>query len=184
MTQKGFTMQKHLAIFTLLLSTSSISLAATLDAGTIKSVHEETKKAYLEKCVKDFQGATPALCECLAAKAESLLNDAELSKCNNDPSGNACISKAVSDAAIHASTRDSVDACQKQIPVAPATTAPSTTTTVPATTTPIAPTAPAIDQSAVPTAPAPAAEPVVPSKMEGAPSPVEPTTAPAPTTAQ
>lgn len=95
-----------------LLSFSNVVLAATLDAATIKSIHDEIKPSFLAKCKKDMVGATDALCLCLGEKIASSLDDTALGLCASDDSGGPCITNAVAAATTMGMTKENIDQCK------------------------------------------------------------------------
>ena len=77
------------------------------------------KIKFVEKCKETIEGATDAICDCLADKATTSLDDKVLATCENNASGGACITGAVSAATKKALTKESVRFCN------PANTSPS-----------------------------------------------------------
>ena len=88
-----------------------MAYADKLDADTIFRIHMEVRNKFVEKCKENVEGATDRICNCLADKAVTSLDDKVLAKCENDATGGACITGAVSDAAKKALTKESVKFC-------------------------------------------------------------------------
>lgn len=113
----------------LLMSFASLSSAAfALDDATITFIHSETKSALADKCNKDMVGVTPAVCDCLADKAQANLDDKSLKNCpDKGKKSQSCISKIVETAVLSVLTKENSDACiqQTQSQSAPATSQPS-----------------------------------------------------------
>lgn len=105
-------MRPHLFATTLFLSFATFTAtAATLDANLIAQLHEKVKTSFIMKCKTEMAGANDAICNCLADKAQSNLNDSELSKCNNDSTGVTCVAKVVAAASAQALSQENINAC-------------------------------------------------------------------------
>lgn len=107
-------MRRHLVLFsvtTFLFTLSTAAIAGQLDAETIKFIHEQTKIFFMKRCQKEMTGGSYSVCDCLANKAAMALDDKALSQCTNDESGSACISKAVTEAAQKALSKENMNEC-------------------------------------------------------------------------
>jgi hypothetical protein len=93
---------------------SSLANAETLTSDMVKEIHDQVKTSFFEGCSNGLKGSAIEICRCLADKAQINLDDAALSKCNNDESGKDCVTKVVKDASIKATTQDSVMDCKKK----------------------------------------------------------------------
>lgn len=105
--------------FLILILSAAVSLtshsvfAKPLDENNIHSIRAQMQVSFIAKC-KDAQGTTDGICNCLAHKANDMLSDQSLSECDIEKDGQACIAKAVADAAQKALAIDNIKVCDLQ----------------------------------------------------------------------
>jgi hypothetical protein len=126
--QRTLAMRKFLFATIFMFLSSNIVFAETLTPDMIKQIHDQVKTSFFEGCSKDLKGSAIDICRCLADKTQASLDDKALSKCNNDDSGKDCVTKAVKDASVKATTKDNVMQCKKDAEAQPSTPANSTNT--------------------------------------------------------
>jgi hypothetical protein len=112
---------------------SPLAMAETLSPDMIKQVHEQVKGSFFDGCSKDLKGSVVEVCRCLAEKTQMSLDDAALSKCNNDNSGQNCVVKIVKEASTKATTQDNITECKKKVESLTNTATPPTDTTASST---------------------------------------------------
>lgn len=96
------------------LSASLISINAfALDSDVMTLVHSKTRETLTEICQEKMKQLTPGTCACLGEKAQSNINDNQLSQCPNKGAKD-CVKKIVEVATIMALSKDSVIACMHQ----------------------------------------------------------------------
>jgi hypothetical protein len=117
----------------LIIATPSV-FAETLTPDMIKQIHDQVKSSFFEGCSKDLKGPAIDICRCLADKTQVNLDDAALGKCNNDDSGKDCVTTAVKNASIKATTKENIMECKKKVENQSSSTTTSPTTTSPTTT--------------------------------------------------
>jgi hypothetical protein len=109
-------LKRALMMSAIFLLTANVAYASdNLDADTIKKIHVQVKIKFLEKCKEEMEGATDAICNCLADKAAASLDDSILASCSNDKTGGPCIVNAVSIATKKALSKESVKLCNPTV---------------------------------------------------------------------